>query len=123
QPPSGAAGSEAELREALNRANASLAEAKRTAESSERERAQLLAQIEELRQNQREMGAGEAGQRIASLEAQLRDTQARHQSLEEEQEELLIALAKTEIENNNLKERLRQIDPSFATEPSAEGGA
>jgi chromosome segregation ATPase len=44
---------------------------------------------------------------LEELKAQLRDWEARYRSLEQEQEELLVVLARTEIENNNLKERLR----------------
>jgi DNA repair exonuclease SbcCD ATPase subunit len=118
--PAAQAGAEVQgLREALARANTEIAQSKAAAEISERERLQLLMQIRELQQLQAAGNtagaptAENASARVVALEAELRETQARYQSMEEEQEELLIALAKTEIENNNLKERLLQIDPSF----------
>lgn len=49
--------------------------------------------------------------KINQLDSELREERMRYKSLEEEQEELLIALAKFEIENNNLKERLAQLGP------------
>jgi regulator of replication initiation timing len=51
---------------------------------------------------------------VAQLQNELREEKARYESLEEEQEELLIALAKIEIENNNLKERLAQLEQPTA---------
>ncbi len=54
--------------------------------------------------------ARELEKKVAKLEAEMKEEKARYESLEEEQEELLIALAKIEIENNNLKEKLIQIE-------------
>lgn len=54
------------------------------------------------------------GAKVAQLQNELREEKARYESLEEEQEELLIALAKIEIENNNLKERLAQLEQPTA---------
>lgn len=43
----------------------------------------------------------------ATTAAKLKQLEEKFANLEAEQEELLVVLAKTEIENNNLKERLR----------------
>ncbi|KAL6078488.1 Vesicle-mediated ER to Golgi transport protein [Balamuthia mandrillaris] len=45
-------------------------------------------------------------ERIEELEAELQETKSRFASLEEEQNDLLVCLAKAEMENNNLKQRL-----------------
>jgi len=79
-------------------------------------------QIEQLQQKLQQRVGSESGAassgvmqefeaKIEKLQNDLRDEKMRYEGLEEEQEELLITLAKVEIENNNLKERLAQFEP------------
>jgi hypothetical protein len=82
---------------------------------------QQLQQQQQQQQPPRSGGApadvaarGQLEAKVAQLQNELREEKSRYESLEEEQEELLIALAKIEIENNNFKERLAQLEqPSF----------
>jgi chromosome segregation ATPase len=78
----------------------------------------LQQQQQQQRQPQPPLSGGAGGAaattaleaKINQLQGELREEKVRYESLEEEQEELLIALAKIEIENNNLKERVAQLE-------------
>jgi len=77
---------------------------------------QLQTQIEKMHEKEGKQSTATDSKelRITKLEMVLREQQVKYESLEKEQEELLQCLANTEIENNNLKERLRLIEAKNA---------
>jgi chromosome segregation ATPase len=79
--------------------------------SLQQQNAQLHAQVQEKEKlavsgKQSPVGDGR-DLKISKLEMQLREEKARYDALEKEQEELLSVLATTELQNNNLQERIR----------------